>query len=419
MFQKIRYRLLINNMLVFALVLAGSAVAVRLIFVRNLQQQLTNQLVTLGQGVVAEAELKDGQLKVEDDFLVQTLINRHQSFEWFDLQQKSVRRMGDYFPNTPLNLAAGVAVADQYPPIQSITLPIIGEESKAVIGYVRVSQLLDEFDETVFLLDIGLGVGAIAATILSSAGIFWLNRQAMQPIEESFQRLRQFTADASHEFRSPLMAISSNVEVALKYPEGMREEDREVMDAVTSATDQMTRLTEDLLLLARTDKAATMQLGPVNLAALVKDLVQLYRPQAQKKQLELRATAERELWLKGDRTALMQALTNLLQNAIRYTPAGGKISIEAKRQGHQLQVAVSDTGEGIAAENIEKIFERFWRADRARNYDGGGSGLGLPITQTIVQSHGGTLTVTSKLDAGSCFLVTLPASVLPKNFDCD
>lgn len=415
MFQKIRYRLLINNMLVFALVLAGSAVAVRLIFVRNLQQQLTNQLVTLGQGVVTEAKLENDQLKVEDDFLAQTLINRHQSFEWFDLQQKSVTRMGDYFPNTPLNLTAGVEIADQNPPIQSITLPIIGDETKAVIGYVRVSQRLDEFEETVFLLDIGLGVGAIAATILSSAGIFWLNRQAMQPIEESFQRLKQFTADASHEFRSPLMAISSNVEVALKYPEGMREEDREVMDAVTSATDQMTRLTEDLLLLARTDKAATMQLGPVNLAALVKDLVQLYRPQAQKKQVELRATAERELWLKGDRTALMQALTNLLQNAIRYTLPGGKISLEAKRQGHQLQIAVSDTGEGIAAENIEKIFERFWRADRARNYDGGGSGLGLPITQTIVQSHGGTLTVTSKLDAGSCFLVTLPASILPKN----
>ncbi len=409
MFQKIRNRLLINNIVVFALVLAGSAIAVRTVFVRNLHQQLAAQLTALGQGVVTEAEMDDGALKVEDDFLAQTLINRHQSFEWFDRQGNSVERMGDSFPETPLNPEATVEIVDQDLPIQSVTLPILGDNGKALIGYVRVSQLLDEFEETVLQLDIGLGVGVIVATIFSSAGILWLNRQAMQPIEDSFQRLKQFTADASHELRSPLMAISSNVEVALKYPAGMREEDREVMVSVSSAADQMTHLTEDLLLLARTDQASKMEKIPVNLTEMLKTLVQLYRFQAESRQIELTAALSPDLWLRGDAACLARAFTNLLQNAIRYTPAGGQVSIDARRWGNHLRVKVRDTGAGIAKEHQDKIFERFWRADKTRHYDDGGSGLGLPITQAIVYSHGGTIAVDSSLGGGSCFIVILAA----------
>ena len=414
MFKKIRYRLLLNNLFVFILVLAGFVVAVRLVFMRNLTQQLSEQLTALGKTAIGESEIQKGRLGVEDDFLSHTLIETHQSLEWFNLQRKSVEKIGEYFPNQPLDPQAVVETQDEDPPIQSVTLPIVDSETKAVIGYVRVSQLLDEFDETVFLLDIGLGIGAIAATFLSSAGIFWLNRQAMQPIEDSFQRLKQFTADASHEFRSPLMAISSNVEVALKYPEGMRDEDLEAMNAVASAADQMTRLTEDLLLLARTDSAVKLtqdseNLSFVNLTAVLKELVQMYKPQSEIRQIALMAEIEPELWTKGSSVALTRAFTNLLQNAIRYTEPSGSISLTAVRRGPQLQIRVQDTGTGIAAENLTKIFERFWRTDQARSYDGGGSGLGLPITQTIIKSHGGTVLVTSKLGVGSSFTVTLPA----------
>lgn len=410
MFQKIRTRLLLNNLLVFAIVLSGAAIAVRLVFVQNLKQQMSEKLIAGGQGIVAEAELDDsGQLKVEDEFLAQTLLNDHQSFEWFDLQGKSVERMGEFFPETPLNkqaTASFVAVGKHH--IHYVTLPIIGEETGKQIGYVRVGELMDEFDETVLQLDLGLGVGAIAATILSSAGIFWLNRQAMEPVEESFRRLKQFTADASHELRSPLMAISSNVEVSLKYPEGMREDDHDAMVAMLSASEQMRGLTEDLLLLARTDKVSPMQLTPLNLASLLKDLVQLYHTQAAEKNIELTSALEPELWVQGDSPILIRAFTNLVQNAIRYTPSGGAISIKARRLNNQTQIMVKDTGVGIAQENLENIFERFWRADRARNYSDGGAGLGLSITQAIVQSHRGRIEVTSTLGSGSCFTINLP-----------
>jgi len=109
--------------------------------------------------------------------------------------------------------------------IQGVTLPIVGSDDRKQIGYVRVSQSLEELDETLRKLDLGLGSGIVFALLLSGVGGVILTRQAMQPIERSFQRLKQFTADASHELRSPLMAIKSNAAVAIKYPEGMRETD--------------------------------------------------------------------------------------------------------------------------------------------------------------------------------------------------
>lgn len=411
MFQKTRARLILNNLLVFALVLAGFAIAVRLVFVRNLHQQMAERLTALGQSIIAETELgNDGSLKVEDGFSEQTLINEHQSFEWFNLQGKLVKRIGEFSPDTPLNPQAIEEFKNGDPSIQSVILPVIEEETGELIGYIRVSQLLDDFEETVFQLDVGLGAGVIVAIFFSSAGILWLNRQAMQPIEESFRRLKQFTADASHELRSPLMAITSNVEVALKYPEGMREEDHEAMTAMLSAAEQMTRLTEDLLLLARTDQASAMKLAPLNLSNLLRDVIQFYRSQAEAKQIELTEAIKPGLSLQGDSVCLIRVFTNLLQNAIRYTPAGGKIGINAGQVGNQLQVMIRDTGVGIAKENLENVFERFWRADRARNYDDGGSGLGLSITQAIVQGHGGSIRVSSELGSGSCFIVSLPTA---------
>ncbi|MGB7084280.1 MAG: ATP-binding protein [Phormidesmis sp.] len=410
MFQKIRTRLVLNNLLVFALVLSGFAIAVRFVFVQNLKQQTTEKLIAGGQGIVAEAELDDnGNLKVEDEFLAQTLLDQEQSFEWFDMQGNLVERMGEAFPDEPLDTST-INDFDRKGEnhIHSVTMPIRGELTREQIGYVRVNEQMDDFEETIFLLDMGLGVGVIVAAVLSSAGIFWLNRQAMQPIEESFARLKQFTADASHELRSPLMAISSNAEVSLKYPEGMRDDDREAMEAMLSASEQMRSLTEDLLLLARTDRVSPIQFASLDLVDLLKNLVQLYHTQAKEKNITLTTDLEPELTLKGDSANLMRAFTNLIQNAIRYTPPGGAIHIKARRINDQIQVIVRDTGVGVAKENLDKIFERFWRADRARNYNDGGSGLGLSITQAIVQSHRGRIAVISTPGSGSCFTINLP-----------
>ncbi len=409
MFQKIRDRLLLSNLIVFAIVLGGFAIVVRVVFVRSLNQQVIDKLVVLGQGVTVDAELEAGKLDVDEHWQVRDLDARQGGIQWFDTQGNLLKQQGKYILNLPLNPNTTVQKqTEEERKIQAVTLPVLDNETQQKIGYIRVSQSLEEFDETIQKLDFGLGSGVIFALFLSGFGGLWLNRQSMQPIEESFERLKQFTADASHELRNPLMAIKSSVAVALKYPEGMRTIDEEKFTAIASATNQMTQLTEDLLLLARTDKIADIERKTINLSIIIYNLIQLYKPQAQAKKIDLKAEIKNHLLLPGDAKQLSRALGNLIQNAIYYTHKGGTVEVKANRVDSYYQVTVEDTGVGIATENLQRIFERFWRSDQARSYESGCSGLGLAISQAIIQNHSGSITVTSELGVGSCFTVTLP-----------
>lgn len=412
MFQKIRYRLFISNLLVLALVLLGSALAVRIVFISNLKQQANEKLMAIAQSTAVSAEVDEGEFEWEIEFPPQLLEEAGQAFEWFDTQGKLLKQQGNtrYISTLPFEAEQTVRTQIDETGLEVITLPILDKNNQQLIGYLRASQSLEEVDETIARLDVGLAVGAVVAVVLSSLGSGWLNRQAMQPIEESFKRLKQFTADASHELRSPLMAISTNAEVALTYPEGMRKSDGEKFQAISMATEQMSQLTEDLLLLTRTDKVANFESERVDLTALLTDLVNLYKSQAQTNRIKLKAEIESDLWSIGDKAKLARAFTNLIQNAIRYTPAGGKIEVKGDRINRELKITVTDTGIGIAPEHLDLVFDRLWRADTSRSYYEGGSGLGLAITQAIVQNHKGKITVTSQLEIGSNFIVRLPVA---------
>jgi len=422
-FQKTRYQLLLSYLAVLTLILGTFVIAVRVVFTRSLNQQLINELIALGQGAAANAEFEQGRLQVEGDLSSKELIARHQALQWFDLQGHAIAQQGQNVLTLPFSVNQRVQLQTGRVRLRGVTLPVI-EDNGRLIGYVRASQSLATLDDTLEKLDWGLGSGVVIALVFSGIGGVWLTRQAMQPIEQSFQRLKQFTADASHELRSPLMAIKSNAAVALKYREGMRTTDTEKFKAITSAVSQMTRLTEDLLLLARTEQIPNSDRATINLEELLDSLVLLYKPQAQAKQIELTAhlslhgraaggssggTLSAGLYLLGDSVQLTQLFTNLIENALQYTPIGGKVEIQTSRFGRHLWVSVRDTGMGIAPEHLELVFERFWRADRSRSYWAGGSGLGLAIAQAIAKNHGGLITVTSQLGVGSCFTVRLSA----------
>lgn len=408
MFKRIQNRLLISYLAVLATILGTFAIAVRLVYSYSLKQQLTSQLVALAQGAISSAEVNRGRLEVGHDFSVKDLNSRGQALQWFDLQGALITQQGKSVSTLPFSTSETSQFQQSNPRIQSVTLPIVSSDNQRRFGYVRASQSLEEFDENLRKLDWGLGSGIVVALILSSVGGVWLTRQAMQPIEESFDRLKQFTADASHELRSPLMAIKSNVAVALKYPEGMRPTDAEKFDAIASATNQMTHLTEDLLLLARTDKAAVPDRQPVNLTEILEQLIELYQPQAQTKQIILQTHLPKSVFVLGDTAQLIRLFTNLIVNALHYTPERGKVEVKLARSGKTVVVDVSDTGVGIASEHLVRVFDRFWRADQSRSHEDGGSGLGLAIAQSIVQSHGGTITVSSQIGMGSRFTVVLP-----------
>ncbi len=410
MFEKIRYRLLFSYLLILASILSIFAVGVRVIFTHSLTQQLTDKLTVLGEGAAANTELENGHLKIDTDFKVQNLINKNQALQWFNTNGNTTFQQGKFVLSLPLSLSDAVQVQTVKNRVQVVTLPINDSKNSQLIGYIRVSQSLEEIDETLKKLDLGLGIGIVIALIFSGVGGVILTRLAMQPIEESFQSLKQFTADASHEFRSPLMAIKSNLAVALKYPDGMRESDAEKFQAIASAANQMTRLTEDLLLLARTDKVTSISKDTVNLTAILENLVQLYQSHAEVKQINLKPQLTENINLVGDSSQLTRLFTNLIQNSLHYTRSGGTVEITANHLGSYCTVSVRDTGVGIAPEQIKLVFERFWRADESRSYWNGGSGLGLAIAQTIAQNHGGSITLTSQLGVGSCFTVKLPCN---------
>ena len=404
MFEKIRYQLTVAYISVLTVILTIFTLSVRYTFARSLNQQLNVRLEDLAKAAAFNMDKEDGELDVDDD---ETLVGAEQTIEWFDLEGELLFLQGKYDLEFPLDLEQSLQNYNLPVPLRSFTRPVKNlEDQGEIIGYVRVSESLTELQNTLRRLDYGLGSGVASALLLSTIGGIWLTRKAMQPIESSFERLRQFTADASHELRSPLMAIKTNADVALKYPQGIRETDVEKFESISSASNQMTRLTENLLLLARTDKVSQIEQKPINLSSLLADLMQLYQSQAEEKNLLWQADIAQDLYLLGDEGLLRQVFSNLLQNALHYTNAGDSVTLEASRTSSKLLIKVEDTGIGIAAEHLDRIFERFWRVDKSRSYQTGKSGLGLAITREIVRQHNGEITVASQLGVSSCFMVS-------------
>lgn len=416
MFQQIQYKLLLSYLVVLASILGIFTLAVRVFFTHSLSQQVIEKLRTLGQSA-ANVEIDDGSQKGESDFPLKELINNHQALQLFDAQGRSINQQGQYILTVPLSHQETIQIQKIGKVlILGVTLPV-NSDNGHLIGYVRASQSLEELEQTINKLDWGLGGGVVIALFLSGVGGVWLTKESMKPIEQSFQRLKQFTADASHELRSPLTVIKTNSAVALKYPEGIRPTDVEKLEAIANAANQMTRLTEDLLLLARSDQAHSPKRDTVVVEEILHNLVQLYQPQAESKQINLIKTCHttsqdlnEKLFVLGDSIELTRAFANLIENAIQYTPKGGTVKVQTSLASQQLYVCVKDTGIGIAPEHIHQVFERFWRASEARSYHSGGSGLGLAIAIAIVQNHGGEITLTSQLGIGSCFTVRLPLS---------
>jgi len=231
----------------------------------------------------------------------------------------------------------------------------------------------------------------------------------IERLETSFMGLRRFTADASHELKTPLAVLRADVERAMSEPSPS--ERMVALEEALHETTRMADLVESLLTLARADEGRfDIHREPVELKPLVDDVYEtaLILGEGAGVAVNLQFTAD--VTIMADRTRLRQLFLNLITNAIKYTPPGGKVDIGLGLHPDNVTFAVRDTGIGIAAADVPYIFERFWRADRARSRmsERGGFGLGLAISQWIAQAHGGTLTASSRLGRGSLFTVTLP-----------
>lgn len=227
--------------------------------------------------------------------------------------------------------------------------------------------------------------------------------QTLERLERLFRTQQRLLADVSHELRTPLTSIRGNLDLMRHMGEG----DSESLAVIQDELERMTRLVGDLLLLARADSGGLpMQRQPVELDNILFEVYRQVSVPQPKVKVEL--VEVDQVMVFGDPDRLKQLILNLTDNAIKYTPAGGKVSLSLSKKAGWSQLEITDTGIGIPAENLSHIFERFYRVDKARTRSQGGSGLGLSIAKWIAQAHGGAIRVTSNVGEGTSFIVTLP-----------
>jgi signal transduction histidine kinase len=421
-FRATGWRLLLSYLMAMMVVIGLSSVVVYHFFAYSLSQQLDRQLLTLADAAAhnlsaikvdkTAVNLKMPRILDNDgdlDIPWQDLRLYRQSVEWFDTGKQLLGKAGKQFPETPFltNFHSW-----QQNGIRTLTIPVYSSgKNQQLLGYVRVSASTVEVQKELERLLMGLGIGGVLGMVLISGTGWWLTSKALQPIEQSFQQLQQFTADASHELRSPLTAIKTTVEVLQSHPERIHPSDVKKITIIEGATQQMTHLVEDLLLLARSDSAPVSlptTAIPIPVDEILFDLIDTLQPEAESKEITLEANLIDAIWVKGDAHQLQRLFGNLLENALQYTSNGGLIRVEIIKRDDFVVIEVADSGIGIAPEHLSLAFSRFWRAEKARSRRQGGSGLGLAIVQAITHAHGGEISVTSKVGVGSCFRVKLP-----------
>jgi OmpR-family two-component system manganese-sensing sensor histidine kinase len=302
-----------------------------------------------------------------------------------------------------------------------------------LLGFLRVSHPWFEVTKPTQLLIIDLSVGT-CTILLTVAAIGWfLSGIAIEPVKASYQQLKQFTADASHELRSPIATIQTNVQVALS-EEPLTPEHRQQLQTIERLTRRLGRLVDDLLFLARQDGGIVQpQFVAVPLDALLMEVVEEQQLVAEAKGIDLSLEiidppppskgskiGDDPFTLSGDWDRLARLFTNLIANAIQYTPANTDtrsiVSIELRQliqpNHSELQVRVKDPGIGIPERDLPYVFDRFYRVDPARTSDTsdrtGGSGLGLAIVCAIVHNHHGKISIDSQVNEGTTVTVTLP-----------
>ncbi|HEY9845458.1 MAG TPA: two-component system sensor histidine kinase RppB, partial [Candidatus Caenarcaniphilales bacterium] len=286
-----------------------------------------------------------------------------------------------------------------------ISLPLHAQDNR-LWGSLQVGRSLSDVDSYLAGVRLSLFLGVPLALLLISGSSWWLAGLAMQPISRSYQQMQQFTADAAHELRTPLAATQATIESALRINR-WSDEGRAILKTIERQNNRLAQLVKDLLLLSHTEQQAISgKYQACCLNNIVDDLVEELAPLALTAQLMLSAKVppvQQPLYVLGDEEQLYRLVSNLIVNAIHYTPAGGQVTVVLDRSDHQAFIHILDTGIGIAPAEQTRIFDRFYRVHRDRSRQTGGAGLGLPIAQLIAQTHHGSIQVHSQLGQGSTF----------------
>lgn len=309
-------------------------------------------------------------------------------------------------------------------PFRQLTLPVYRDNR--LLGYLQIAAPLTPVIESLQQLRLFIAVGLPIALLLIACTGWYLGGRAMQPIRSAYQRLQQFTADASHELRAPLAAIISNAQLGLMEPTSSAEQ-TDCLKTISATGESMSQLVARLLFLARHQgnlQAETFQ--RVDVIALLTSIKTDYATQLAEQGLNFELNFEPSFEghfssaaavIQGESGLLYQAIANLLDNAMRYSPTGGTISLKCQVQTRWVVIQIEDAGVGIPQADLPHIFERFYRVDKVRSRghtgdklqsEASGFGLGLALVRQIVELHKGKIEADSQLAQGTRFTIRLP-----------
>lgn len=323
---------------------------------------------------------------------------------------------------------------------------------RQVVGWLQAAQSLEEANSTLQNLRDQLLLGIPLVLLLAGSGGYFLARRALRPIDRitrtaqsteasdlsrridyhgppdevgrlartfdqmvarlqaAFERERRFTADAAHELRTPLSILKGKLEVTLSRSRSPRTY-RAALEELSQQVERLIRLSNELLILSRLEvEKHTWVWVPVDLADLLESILEQIQPIAGQNQLHLDVDLQPPLSVVGDLDQLTSLFLNLVDNAVKYTPPGGEVSVHGWADGDRVWVKIQNTGPGIAAEHLSHLFEPFYRADASRSRHSGGAGLGLAIAQEIAQGHGGMIEAESHPGQGVTFTTVLPCN---------
>ena len=466
-FKSIRSRLTAWYVTLLAIILILFSVLLNYFLAKRLHESVDNSLTVSATVVATSATMRLGNSPLPglnqlfEQFMNQGNLNKF--YRIYDgsgnVGSRSKNISASQFPLSQPAYADALEGKNSYEtftvggqqPIRVITMPILFEGK--LINLVQVGTSLEAVQETLRNLKIFLFTAVPSVLILAALFARFMARRALKPIsriidtareigqgqelskripvlkikdelgqlaltfnemmnrlENSFAQMRQFSSDASHELRTPLTVLKGQNELILS-KQRKPEEYQEVISSNLEEINYMSKVLEDLFVLSKSDEnQVNLDYKPVDLRALVEEVCKHAEILAEEKNIKIIIAFLEPIEIKGDEVRLRQMVWNVLQNGIKYTQQGGELKISLQNEGDFALLTIQDTGIGIPEEDLPLIFNRFYRVDKARTRDEGGSGLGLSICRQIAEAHKGKIVVESKLGVGTRFKIRLPSS---------
>jgi len=405
MFHKLRLRLTLINVLVMAFLLLAFVIGTFAI----MQQQLINQSQQLMQIMASEA----GSGSVND-----TRGHDKHLTKYFYIKTDASGKITESSTDLPLVIDQLEALVNETftrpktqgeVDFQDETYTYLRVPLKQSNGFVISFVDIEQDREILGKLLISLTLGGLICLVLAYYASRFMADRAMAPIKKSWQRQQDFVADASHELRTPLTVVQVNLELVKGNADETVASQSKWLDYSLLETKRMSKLVGDLLFLARADsQQQTLEIKNFSLDTALREVLESFRPLARTREILLESSLDLEINYWGDEFRIKQLLVILVDNALKYTPSGGQVTLGLQNWDTFVEITVSDNGEGIEAEHLSKIFERFYRVDKARSQQKEGTGLGLAIADSIIKSHHGKVNVSSFPEGGTTFVISLP-----------